>query len=552
MSGDLGLERRYRRVLRVLPGYYREQWEEDMVAAFLDSWLTGDPETDEYISKAARPGWSEVASVAGLAARLYLGGTGAPRRYFAWGQAIRLTVLAVILVHSVRAVDSFVRLAWAHRLLGVPAPPASMGTPPSGGIWPTTFYEVGYAWILIFVLLVLGHYRAARVIAVLAIVPDLVVVLQGQLAGSLATPYGDWAFWVLFDLVPVLAMAAFNRDAPPVARRPWLLALPATYLLVWLPVMALQATGNSAWIPDFPGTCCILVSLACLLHAPIARSRRSADSSVWSLTLTLLAVVAGVFRIVSLGDYVHYYPHLIDVGLAELLILIVATALVIPDADRALTATPTAGTLRWLSALASTLAAITITAVIAVASYTSHLTPLQPDLAATIPSPSHLGSPIVVQAMLVQLSSSPGGSCPAGYTGMSGPAAQPGQCFRKLGAPVTFTTAGVTSYQPRPPLPPGTSALLIGLPAADVAALTAVTREASDAVPRSAIPQSAGPQKSAATPSAGPQGAVVISVAGKTWAILVTTQPITAHWFSIVLPGENLALQLERILVPSS
>lgn len=35
MSGDL--ERRYRRVLRLLPGYYRDRWEEDMVAAFLDS-----------------------------------------------------------------------------------------------------------------------------------------------------------------------------------------------------------------------------------------------------------------------------------------------------------------------------------------------------------------------------------------------------------------------------------------------------------------------------------------------------------------------------------
>jgi PadR family transcriptional regulator, regulatory protein PadR len=77
MSGNL--ERRYRRVLRLLPGWYLQQWEEEMVAAFLDTWLTGDPEADEYISKAAGPSWAEVASVAGLAARLYLGGTGTPR-----------------------------------------------------------------------------------------------------------------------------------------------------------------------------------------------------------------------------------------------------------------------------------------------------------------------------------------------------------------------------------------------------------------------------------------------------------------------------------------
>ena len=50
-----GLERRYRRVLRLLPGWYREQWEQDMVAAFLDGWLTGDPAADAYIGRAAGP-----------------------------------------------------------------------------------------------------------------------------------------------------------------------------------------------------------------------------------------------------------------------------------------------------------------------------------------------------------------------------------------------------------------------------------------------------------------------------------------------------------------
>ena len=31
MSGDLELEQRYRRALRLLPGYYRDKWEKDMV-----------------------------------------------------------------------------------------------------------------------------------------------------------------------------------------------------------------------------------------------------------------------------------------------------------------------------------------------------------------------------------------------------------------------------------------------------------------------------------------------------------------------------------------
>ena len=42
MSGDLNLEQRYRRVMRLLPGYYRDTWEEDMVAAFMIS-VPGNP-----------------------------------------------------------------------------------------------------------------------------------------------------------------------------------------------------------------------------------------------------------------------------------------------------------------------------------------------------------------------------------------------------------------------------------------------------------------------------------------------------------------------------
>ena len=55
------------------------------------------------------------------------------------------------------------------------------------------------------------------------------------------------------------AMAAFHRDAPPVPRRPWLLALPAGYLLVNGPWLTLWLTGNAAWLPDNFGLCCLLI-----------------------------------------------------------------------------------------------------------------------------------------------------------------------------------------------------------------------------------------------------------------------------------------------------
>jgi len=174
---------------------------------------------------------------------------------------------------------------------------------------------------------------------VLAIVPSMVALLQAQLTGIMSAPFGPWAFWVLFNLVPVLAMAAFHSDAPPPARLPWLLALPAGYLLVYVPLLAAQATGNAAWLPDFSGLCCLLVAFACLVRVPRAWSRRAAGSGVWSLTLILLAAVAGVYRIITLSNYLRD-PHLFKVCLAELAILVAAAALVAPDAARAQAATP--------------------------------------------------------------------------------------------------------------------------------------------------------------------------------------------------------------------
>jgi hypothetical protein len=335
MSG--GLERRYRRVLRLLPGWYRQQWEQDMVAAFLDSWLTGDPETDECVLEFCRPGWAETASVAGLAVRLHLGGAGTARRR-AWGQAIRRAVLAVLLVHAVLAVNVLVFLGWSRRLVGwLPAPPGSLVVAPAG-VWDTVYYLACVAWIAIFVSLALGHYRTARVLAALAIVPGLVALLQAQLTGIMPAPFGPWVFWVLADLAPVLAMTAFRRDPSPAAPGPWLLALPVGYVLVYGPLLAIQATGNSAWLPDFAGLCCLPVSLACLAHAPRAWSRQAAGTGLWSLTLVLLAAVAGAYRIVTLTGYRHD-PHLIAVGLTELLVMVAAAALIAADAARAHTAT---------------------------------------------------------------------------------------------------------------------------------------------------------------------------------------------------------------------
>jgi hypothetical protein len=52
-------------------------------------------------------------------------------------------------------------------------------------------------------------HQAARVIAALAVAADLVFLLQTQVGGLLPRPLGTWSSFILFDLAPVLAMAAF-------------------------------------------------------------------------------------------------------------------------------------------------------------------------------------------------------------------------------------------------------------------------------------------------------------------------------------------------------
>jgi hypothetical protein len=331
MSGRPDLEQRYRRVLRLLPGYYRARWEEDMVAAFLDGWLTGDPETDEAVLRFCRPGLGEVTSVTGLAARLYLGGAGAPGRYFAWGQAVRGAVLAVLLGNALAGLGQLLLLARSDHLIGwLPTAP--------GGSWFDVSYGAGCGWVVIFVAVIFGDLRTARALGALVVAAELTVILQAQVGDLLISPLATWANWVLIGLAPVLALAAFHRDAPPRARRPWLLALLALYLLVSLPLTAADLTGHQAWVPDNAGVACLLVALLGLAHAPRAWSRRP-GTGVWSLSLVLLAALAGLNRLVTLTYYAHD-PHLIKVGLAELLIMGVAAALVVPDAGRAQTAVP--------------------------------------------------------------------------------------------------------------------------------------------------------------------------------------------------------------------
>ena len=178
----------------------------------------------------------------------------------------------------------------------------------------------------------------------------------------------------------------------------------------------------------------------------------------------------------------------------------------------------------------------------------SHLTPLGPGPAATLPQPHHLRSPFVLQVVHVP-SPAPVGSCPAGYVMLPGDGS-PGTCYRTTGTQVTITSAAVSpvsSFQPPPP--PGQQAVpvqyafWITVPAADAPALTAVTTTVT------------GPQR-----PPGPQGppvasvatsALIISAAGRTWVLVGFGTRFTGRELEVALSSRNQALQLQRILAAS-
>lgn len=170
----------------------------------------------------------------------------------------------------------------------------------------------------------------------------------------------------------------------------------------------------------------------------------------------------------------------------------------------------------------------------------SHLTPLGPDPAATIPPPHHLRSPLVLQEMRTQQSAPVGGNCQAGYVTLAGGGST--GCYRTTGTKVTITSAAVSPVSPFRPPPPGQQAVpvqyvfWITLPAADAPALTALT--AVIAGP----PNQGHPTASAAT------SALTISVAGRTWVLVGFATRFAGRQFEAALSSRNQAIQIQRML----
>jgi hypothetical protein len=185
------LERRYRLLLRVLPRWYGEDREEEMVGLFLVE------RTDELDLEHSWPGWGETWAMLALAIRTRFAAVSAPARVVRQGEVVRwLGVLGLLLglkfiVHAVYS-EIFVRVTEEF----VPPPQWVV----FGNVSP----------LVALVLLVRGHRTWAKVVAGVMLLPWLFNVLTDPgPAGPVSV------LWQLPGLVAFVCLClGFHQEAP--------------------------------------------------------------------------------------------------------------------------------------------------------------------------------------------------------------------------------------------------------------------------------------------------------------------------------------------------
>jgi hypothetical protein len=305
------LEERYRRVLRLLPASYRTVWEDDMVATFLASVHTDDPDEADHLADFGRPSWSELASVVALAVRLRVGTTDAPPRYAAWSEAIRRSVQAVMLVHAAFAV-----VATAITLL------------PAGSGQETQLFSavIGLLWLPALLALVSGRGATARRLGVTAAAAEVASAILATVDSRRIS--GEFAYALVLDTLLVLALVALPDAAARLDRRPWLAAIPVCAGLIAGHAVLLSRPATTGTLPplDFAGLGCLAVAAVLGAHLVWLARHRFGRFSVWTPALAVIASAALGLRLVTLLDFARFgsagwHPATVTLGVAEAIVV---------------------------------------------------------------------------------------------------------------------------------------------------------------------------------------------------------------------------------------
>ena len=329
------LERRYRLVLRLLPASYRAAWEEEMVAAFLESMAPDDPEDSEFVGEYGWPSRSEVASVVALAVRLHLpalrlrlGVPGAPPRYAASSAGVRRAAQALLLLHASFAMVGLGTMLWLLGLVPrVPRAPVEWTQPGLINRGYVTFTLLDLAWVVAYLALVFGYRRVAWWSACIGVATAVSNDIGRYVLGA-ARSFVTLPATVLFGGLLLVALLAFHRDAPALPVRRSLASLGAgigvatafVVLVDAVLVHLLTAQRDVALnaLLDWAGVYSVLLVAAALPYLLVVLVRPARRGSPWSLAFALLAAAVLGLRLVTLSELPS---QAVGLGLAEALVV---------------------------------------------------------------------------------------------------------------------------------------------------------------------------------------------------------------------------------------
>lgn len=302
------LENRYRRLLRVLPRWYRAEREEEMVGIFL---AERDDELDlEY----SWPGWGETWATLGLAMRTRFSAGGAPAHAVALGDIVRLVALLGLLAQAALAVGGLTNaVVWPVTDLGLDDPSTL------GAVWGVAS-PLDYLLVFVPMLVCLvalgaavamfsGHRGTAKVLITL-----LVLISLGGHAGF---ELGWWAVVAQMPLwiTAVALFAGFHQEAPP--PEPWWRAVAAATVLGagW----ALAAVTPLGWLSGLPVWTVVVVGT-------VQITRRG--PAVWSIALAVWALAYLPEQLGSLSVLLEVWDQVgapvLAVGIVQCAMLVVA------------------------------------------------------------------------------------------------------------------------------------------------------------------------------------------------------------------------------------
>lgn len=289
------LEARYRRLLGLLPAWYRAEREQEMVEVFLDDRAARHRDTGELDAEYGWPGWGEAAAVAGLAVRVRIGGPGDPPGPRATGAVVRAAATGAVLLSA--GIAGATAIWWVVAALVGPVEAAdnlaAIVRPTGAAQWHDAVVLVlGLCWLPAWTALAAGRVPLARLLGILATVP---------LATSIGTALVDGAttaatLSLASVLMPagglVLMRLGFRRDTPPPApARPWTLLAGATVGMLALGVLVLVTRTTFE-----PAAALLLVAAVGVL---VTRRARAAGGIA---VLAAITVVGGLLELVALEN----------------------------------------------------------------------------------------------------------------------------------------------------------------------------------------------------------------------------------------------------------